>query len=374
MWRAWIVGCLLIFAVGLGSTTGSVAAQAPLGDYGDAPDLAFGDRFPTSADTANADLEGWTGPVHLDSSQEWLGESVNAEEGPRAPQDDFDDGWDVSLGTFTVTLSEDAPEGTRYLNVVADLNNSGHWNSTRGYPEWMVRNMPIDQAPNTTKSYEVPLEIPAGRWVRVTLTREPIPEELFAEVGGWDGSGPVGGFAFGETEDYFTERAVRPPSPPVSLATPECGLIVSLLNNLTWIRGREGRSLEEIRTELPQFLADLETPTEQTQAAIDAFFTTLGDAEPTDYVAIFAATEAARASWEGCEQFVSPDTCAVVPFIYARFFSAPDVNSEFVDELDNNYFLSILAQSEDGAWLQVRMPNGLSAWVPMVLMSSYCIE
>lgn len=365
----WLVGVGALVLVGLRGS--EVAAQSLVGDFGDAPDLAFGDRFPTRADSTNADLEGWTGPVHLDTTQEWLGATVSREDAPTA--DDADDGWDPFAGTVTVTLADDAPAGPRYLNVVIDHNNSGHWNTTRTNQEWAVQNLELVQDAGTSVAHAVPLSINAGRWVRFTLTREPISAEGFAAVGGWDGSGPAEGFPFGETEDYRTTSTVRPPLPPVTIASNDCGLVISLLNNLTWFRAREGYTLEQIQAELPTILAQIEPLDAQAQPAIDAFFAALEGQASDDYTAVFAATEAARATWTGCEQQVNVNACGVIPYLYARFFSSPSVESEFVDELANTAVLQVMGQSEDGAWVQVRMPNGFAAWVPMVLVAPYCV-
>lgn len=367
----WIVALLVL--AGLVSGYDAVAAQSVTGDYGDAPDLGFGQRFPTLAATENADMDGWTGPVHLNTDVAWLGAAISAEDGPISPEDDFDDGWSPVEGTVTVTLAAGAPRGPYYLNIVADLNNSGHWNSTRTNQEWAVQNMPIEQDAGTTVAHAVPLTIPRARWVRITLTDAPIVADTFGAVGGWDGSGPVAGFAVGETEDYLTAVAVRPPSPPVSMTTAECGVIISLLNNMAWFRGRENVALADIRAEFDELVVQIEPLNEAAPAAIAAFFAALADADLTDYSEILAATEAALLAWgDGCTQTVNPDLCGAAPYIYARFYSSPTTASDFVDERPSELVMPILGQSVDGLWIQVRMPNGLSAWAPMALLSSYC--
>lgn len=379
----WLMGLVVLVALGLSGR--GATAQALEGDFGDAPDTAFGDRYPTRADTANADLAGWHGPVHLDTTLDWLGASVTREATPAVeggmdasgavlPGDEGDDGWNPQQGTITVTLAENAPDGARYLNVVADHNNSGHWNSTRSNQEWIVQNLEVVQDPGSSVAHVVPMTIAAGRWVRITLTREPILAEAFAEVGGWDGSGPAEGFAFGETEDYRTISPVRPPTPPVTIASGACGLVISVLNNLTWFRARDGLTLEAVQAELPDLLAQIEPLPQEAQPAIDAFFDALDGQDITAYENVLAATEVARANWTGCEQMLDTNLCGIMPYLYARFFSAPSVESDFVDELSSNYVLRVLGQSDDGAWLQVRMPNGFSAWVPMVLVGPYCTQ
>jgi outer membrane protein assembly factor BamB len=59
--------------------------------------------------------------------------------------------------------------------------------------------------------------IPPEAWLRITLTTVPIDPETFANVGGWDGSGPASGFEYGETEDWYMTNGhaeAFPPSPP----------------------------------------------------------------------------------------------------------------------------------------------------------------
>jgi hypothetical protein len=57
-------------------------------------------------------------------------------------------------------------------------------------------------------------------WTRFTVTRAQINPALFTPLG-WDGSGPPGGFVYGETEDWlvFGDPGDAPPpspSPPPS--------------------------------------------------------------------------------------------------------------------------------------------------------------
>lgn len=372
MTRRMIVTTILLLAALLLWPTPSTTAQAPSGDYGDAPDLAFGDRFPTAPDTTNADLPDRSGPFHRDTSVAWLGDTITAEAIPAA-DDAGDDGWDQFSSTITVTLSNDAPaDTTYYLNILIDINNSGHWNTLRTSQEWAVQNREINQAPGTSVGYEVLLAVPRARWVRITLTDTIIDPDLFADTNGWDGSGPAEGWGVGETEDYFVVQEVRAVA-NVTIADLDCALLLSVLHGLTWVRAGQGVDLAAIQDELPDFLAQLEPLDPRTDDTVAAFFATLDGADLDDYGNVLAATLAAQAAWDNCSVPINPSVCLVGPLLIARFYSSPSTESEFVDELLNDALLPVLAQTEDGVWLQVRMPNGFNAWVPSMIVGASCI-
>lgn len=219
---------LLLAAGAVGIATAAFGGD-PVADYGDAPDLPYPTSFATAGSRA-----GGPGAHHLTTGLEMLGTAVSAEAGASDPTDpdgfpnlvnaDLDDGV-TSLLLFpagapfglprfnamvrvTFTVAAGAPDTTRYLNVLMDVNGDGEWKDTPLSPEWVLVNHEVEVAPGTTESMFVPLDTvtppvvapnPASVWMRFTLTRDPIDESTYAGVGGWDGSGA---FAFGETEDY----------------------------------------------------------------------------------------------------------------------------------------------------------------------------
>lgn len=211
-----------------------------IAEYGDAPDdvnahyaAPYGSvigRFPTRFNTSNSRY-GLTGGRTLDVSQEWLGQVVSLERGPRDRldpdgvenfiDDDFDDGWvggpcptgspappfanpfPVTL-SFDVTVAAGAPAGPRYLNLLFDFNHDGVWSG-----EWVVVDAAVSVAPGTTQTITVgpflyPVT-PVGSWMRVALTRTPISGTFPDDGSGWDGSGT---FSHGEIEDYLVAAAL----------------------------------------------------------------------------------------------------------------------------------------------------------------------
>jgi hypothetical protein len=210
---------------------------APLADYGDAPDnlpCGYSEdptqdiscKFPTLFATTNSRVTGRPGAHALTTGQETLGalELVSAErdandpndpdQTPNLTDDDIDDGLRVDflpgglIGfKVVVHLGATALPGTRYLNVLYDLNRDGEWKTSPEGEEWIVKNLAINLAPGGEQEIGIPIPVDQSwitalsqpRWLRLALTREAIPEALFAGVGGWDGSGQ---FSAGEIEDY----------------------------------------------------------------------------------------------------------------------------------------------------------------------------
>lgn len=243
---AAIVGLssLLFTHVGMAPTFLQTAVEAhaqgqsvPLADYGDAPDnlpCGYSEdpvqdtvcKFPTLFATTNARVSGRPGAHALTVGQETLGalELVSAErdandpndpdQTPNLTDDDIDDGLRVDLlptglirFKVLVKVAPTAPSGTRYLNVLYDRNRDGEWRASSEGEEWLVKNLAINLAPGGEQEIEVPVPVDQNwilalsqpRWLRLALTRESIPEALFASAGGWDGSGA---FSAGEIEDY----------------------------------------------------------------------------------------------------------------------------------------------------------------------------
>jgi hypothetical protein len=236
---------------------GSAVGAAPPGDYGDAPDDAA-HHFPTLFATSNSRLSR-PGVHHLAVGQECLGTSVSAEVDATDPADPdgvqnlvntdgHDDGLigltfipiaaqnmpfsgiqggtSLMYATLVVSVPAGQPIGTRYLNVLVDTNRDQEWKNTREGKEWVLSNYPVNLAPGTSTTMTVvcdyittsPPPRPADMWMRITLSREVIDKNIFANVGGWDGSGV---FMSGETEDYLVFSESNPdipliPPPPGS--------------------------------------------------------------------------------------------------------------------------------------------------------------
>jgi hypothetical protein len=264
--------------------------KPPRSDLGDAPDstnhsgtivptYATG-HFPTVFDPA---LPGPIGPRHQDAmALLWLGQGVSFEgeadmvpdqdpttnllpgaSPPSADHDLFDDGVsavslpDCAVTQFPISASNAAATTTQgYVNVWFDWTRDGDWddvprcavapNIDAMAPEWAVQNEAVSLAPGYNPSLPLtPFRSvnPLGgqpTWMRVTLTDMPInganhggPFPNPADLGR-GGSGPAGGYRYGETEDYFLNvqagrlflplvlrAAASVPVPPsVSTATP----------------------------------------------------------------------------------------------------------------------------------------------------------
>ncbi len=189
-------------------------------DFGDLDDATF----PTSLGTPNAS-GGRTGPYHRDVSHEWIGSSststTDTEQDAKIIDLDSDDalfsiypvssgGNPTNVGVIKVPIGVDNTPGIRYLNVAADFNNDGMFQSYGTLPnrqhEWIVRNLPIqfsNRQRDVSTSFSLVDSSALIGWpcMRFTLTTTMIDPALFGD-NGWDGSGPAGGFARGETEDW----------------------------------------------------------------------------------------------------------------------------------------------------------------------------
>ena len=212
---------------------------APTGDYGDAPDgqpdLYYGinGTFPTVYNTTNSHF-GRPGGHTLNVGEETLGIGVSAEVDATDPADpdgvpnlvdaDSDERVFVIVqGTqarlvFTVSVAPNAPNVTRYANALIDFDQSGNWTAGALGPEWVVVNLEVDVAPGSSETVITPpfpwgnqSVLPSPVWIRLLLAREEVDEALFANVGGWDGSGQ---FAYGEIEDHLVFLTDNPPPPP----------------------------------------------------------------------------------------------------------------------------------------------------------------
>lgn len=210
-------------------------------------------QFPTVYDPAIAAL----GPMHRQPrAGDWLGDWVtreqNADQSPDEdgainiapllnwPDRDREDDGVAALPplvhcqpttlTFRVTVPPSAPAQVIYfLNAWFDWNRNGRWGDVvdcdvAQADEWAVQNfaLPSGLAPGsyvfTTPTF-LPWH-PAPRqplWFRLTLSEQQTDRR--------DGSGPSGGYALGETEDYWLPAALIPPQPtatptPTATVTP----------------------------------------------------------------------------------------------------------------------------------------------------------
>jgi len=167
--------------------------------------------FPTLYNTTNSKF-GRPGGHTLNTGEETLGLHVSAEVDATDPNDpdgvpnlvdaDSDermyvilDGSDTNLA-FTVTVSSGAPDVTRYANVLIDFDQSGNWSTGSYGVEWVVVNLEVNVAPGSSETIITPAFSwgnqavrPSPVWMRVLLSRAKVDEALFANVGGWDGSG-----------------------------------------------------------------------------------------------------------------------------------------------------------------------------------------
>lgn len=225
------------------STNGG-SGQAPAGDYGDAPDgqddyWGSPGFYPTLYNTANSHF-GRPGGHTLNVGEEMLGMHVSAETDandaadpdgvPNLVDADSDerifvilDGTQAKL-SFTVTVSANAPDVTRYVNALIDFDRDGNWSAGACGTEWVAVNQEVDVALGSSETISTPWfswgnedELPSPVWIRLLLDREGVDEALFANVGGWDGSGQ---FQYGEIEDYLVFLTDQPSPAPTPTATP----------------------------------------------------------------------------------------------------------------------------------------------------------
>ncbi|NIA12565.1 MAG: hypothetical protein GWP08_00700 [Nitrospiraceae bacterium] len=195
-----------------------VGAYGQDADFGDLPDPGF----PTLRASASAGADR-TGPYHLNTTHEWIGlgpGGTTIEPDAKVIDMDEDDAFGLitidnmyeqgifmQMGQVSVPVTTDSDPAIRYLNVAADLNEDGQFESFYYGPdlqwEWLACNVPVifqDETKSVTSRFVLVTPLATTPCLRATLTTVPIDPALFG-VNGWDGSGPVGGFARGETED-----------------------------------------------------------------------------------------------------------------------------------------------------------------------------
>jgi hypothetical protein len=197
----------------------AAGVSAQMADYGDLPDT-----FPTKPAAG--------GPYHTDVSHEWIGYvagGTTLEAAPKQIDMDEDDGaMGIAIepvfqggifqtrGRVYVPVTTDSDPAVRYLNVAADLDNSGNFQTYSTFTgmqyEWVVCNLPIlfrNDTKVVTSDFVLLQPLAAPVCMRATLTTVPIAPVDYG-ANGWDGGGPSGGFGRGETED------VCPPPPVVT--------------------------------------------------------------------------------------------------------------------------------------------------------------
>ncbi|MEA3226382.1 MAG: GEVED domain-containing protein, partial [Planctomycetota bacterium] len=253
----------LIEIGGYGSETGQGVlsircegmASADKPDLGDAPDSTnnFGNsmtaypkgaftgprgRFPTVFNDGSG--VGPYGPVHLnDRAVAFLGKAITGEtEADTGPDEDGvnnlrswvnspdhdrgDDAVDLPLTLpdcgwaaidYEVTVVE--PGTDLWVNVWLDFNRDGDWDDTVNCPagsakEWAVQNqflfgLPARLNQITTPAFlsSHPTGTPRQIWMRITLSEQPWTGGSNPGQPGNAGSGPLGKYQIGETEDYY---------------------------------------------------------------------------------------------------------------------------------------------------------------------------
>ncbi|NLX13916.1 MAG: hypothetical protein GXY44_09735 [Phycisphaerales bacterium] len=191
------------------------------------------------------------GPIHWQpQAVAWLGQAVTLENeadiGPDQdptnniipPQDTpdldgADDGVQMPLClphcrpttfNYTVTIVSPPPGQGLFVNVWFDWNRDGDWDDTMqcpdgiATPEWAVQNQLLPALPLGLNILTTPQFVPwhpggMGEelpiWMRITLSEQ--PWQPGGTVPGTGGSGPAGGYEYGETEDYYFVPLVQPP-------------------------------------------------------------------------------------------------------------------------------------------------------------------
>ncbi|UCG49376.1 MAG: hypothetical protein JSU94_06255 [Phycisphaerales bacterium] len=127
---------------------------------------------------------------------------------------------------FSYLVNVVTPNVDLYFNAWFDWTRDGDWDDIEKCadgmlaPEWAVQNQLLSDLPagiNTIDSLPFRPWHPstyAGQkiWMRITLSERPWSASSFASVPGSGGSGPLVGYQYGETEDYY----FRPRYPLIS--------------------------------------------------------------------------------------------------------------------------------------------------------------
>jgi hypothetical protein len=233
------------------AATAVPAGSNPEYDLGDAPDgsgspggllmQAYPDRTAACYPTVYEPHSLRCGPIHRQpGAVAYLGPSVTREsaaaEGadedstnnlrpwePASNRDGGDDGLGLPLTlpshqpttlAYTVTVVNPS-QGIMYANVWFDWNRDGDWDDTltcpdsAQAPEWAVQNQavvlttagPLRLVTPAFVCWHPEAGAPAPIWMRITLSET--PSVAIGQSRGSGGSGPAGGYLYGETEDYY---------------------------------------------------------------------------------------------------------------------------------------------------------------------------
>ena len=130
---------------------------------------------------------------------------------------------------YTITVPPGGPASQPFVNIWIDLDRSGDWGQPFGCAgaianEWVVQNQPVVlPGPGTYPFATSPFFVVDAKpgeclWWRISLSDSPATAA--------DGRGPISGYKFGETEDYYTCFEPTPtatptePIPPTHTPTP----------------------------------------------------------------------------------------------------------------------------------------------------------
>ncbi|MCD6572551.1 MAG: hypothetical protein J7K95_00450 [Thermoplasmata archaeon] len=233
MKKSFTVFLLFVFMLLDSIYVGSIVRSnitGPLGDYGDAPDdsqnpsnvFAYSGvvaKFPSFYDSKNVRVMGRKGCYHTDTSKCWLGNSSSTptkENDALVIDHDTDNCEPIIIVNATthkgyIIFYFTMKDAHAFVNVLLDLNHDGEWKNEDGVNEWIIVNreinLPDEWIGQTLRfiggEFDIPYQYSLPVWARITITEESIDEELFSDVGGWDGSASSDGFSYGETEDWL---------------------------------------------------------------------------------------------------------------------------------------------------------------------------
>jgi len=133
---------------------------------------------------------------------------------------------------YVVTVTPGAPDRTYYVNVWIDWNRDGDWEDwdVHATPvgtlwfvdEWAVSDQEIHLGPGTYVvstpeflCWHPPDMETEPLWMRITIAeqRTNITPRIVGATSDGNGSGPEGGYQYGETEDYLIYPQETPPEP-----------------------------------------------------------------------------------------------------------------------------------------------------------------